>query len=179
MRKTRDCWHCESTGYCHAKPPSLLNQLQTDRIEEDDFPLVNEVAVIIGSLASEGTLTIRPLLLAHTPARLLDQVRCLTKSTLPQVPRILSTVVRSLRNVLLATIDLIWGHAYGVEMERKVVGTGLVGVMVVGGKDKAIGRESLLEAEAIEALDSIFEVGAITIDEANLSPTTWRPCCLF
>jgi hypothetical protein len=86
--------------------------------------------------------------------------------------------MRSLRNVLLATIDLIWGHAYGVEMERKVVGTGLVGMVVVGGKGKAIGRESLLEAEAIEALDSIFEVGATTIEEANLSSATWTPCCL-
>jgi hypothetical protein len=129
------------------------------QLESSDIEVTNQVAIVINTLASEGTLTIRPILLAGAPARLLDQVRQLVQSTSSQAPKVLSSVMRALRNVLVSTADLVWGHAYGVEMEKKVVGTGLVGMVMDNGKGKAApGRESLLENEAIKALDSVFDV---------------------
>lgn len=111
------------------------------------------------TLTIVGSLTIRPLLLSHTPARLLHLIRALLDISLPQhqLTRILPPVVRALRNILVSTADLTWGHMWGVGAERKVVGTGLVG-SVPTGKGKEVDNRAW-KGEAQRALSLVFEVG--------------------
>lgn len=42
--------------------------------------------------------------------------------------KVLPSLTRALRNLLLATADLVWGHIWGVGSETEVVSTGLVGL---------------------------------------------------
>jgi hypothetical protein len=110
-----------------------------------------------------GTLTVRPLLLAQTPAHLLHLVRDLSSASLPhaQLHRLLPPVIRALRNILVSTADLVWGHMWGVGAERKVVDTGLVGLNSSSGLGKGksvLGRGRTWTSEAVRALGLIFEV---------------------
>ncbi|WRT65023.1 uncharacterized protein IL334_001964 [Kwoniella shivajii] len=134
------------------------------------FELMSETAVIIGALANVGNLTLKPLLMSSTPSSLLTLVTSLTRpspETSPdpgrQLEKILPHLLRALRNILVSTADMIWGHMWGVGAERKVVGTGLVGVDImterdVGGKGKAVaGKGDRWRGEASRTLSSIFE----------------------
>ncbi|WWD00304.1 hypothetical protein V866_007215 [Kwoniella sp. B9012] len=124
--------------------------------------LMSETAVIIGALANVGHLTLQPLLLSSTPSTLLTLIISLTTSSPTHIPerqldRILPHLLRALRNILVSTADMIWGHMWGVGAERKVVGTGLVGEQEIAdtkGK-QAVGKG--WKGEAIKALSLVFE----------------------
>ncbi|ORY26906.1 armadillo-type protein, partial [Naematelia encephala] len=104
----------------------LLSRLSHVEVRSpQDVEIANEVAVIIGALANVGTLTARPLLLADTPSCLLDRIHDITSTPFSSAYRLLPALLRALRNVLVSTADLEWGHVWGVGSEREVVGTGL------------------------------------------------------
>ncbi|WVW78739.1 hypothetical protein I302_100699 [Kwoniella bestiolae CBS 10118] len=123
--------------------------------------LMSETAVIVGALANVGNLTLRPLLLSSTPSSLLTLITSLTTPSESQIPtkqldRILPHLLRALRNILVSTADMVWGHMWGVGAERKVIGTGLVGEQEVDTKGKqAVGKG--WKGEASKALSLIFE----------------------
>ncbi|KAL7423599.1 hypothetical protein Q5752_001180 [Cryptotrichosporon argae] len=109
-------------------------------LSPDDFydvtqvELVGEAATILGTLASGGALTVKPLVAARTPAHLVRVVHAFSAAQgrqsgakLPGAVAVLAPVLRALRNVLSQTADLLWGHMRGVGVEQRVVGTGLVG----------------------------------------------------
>jgi hypothetical protein len=89
--------------------------------------IAGEVAVIIGSVASEGSLTIRQLLEAKAPEQLLKLIRQLAQASSTDNTNLIVSALRALRNVLVSTADMSWGNMWGVGRERRVVGTGLVG----------------------------------------------------
>ena len=112
-----------------------------------------------------GPLTIRPLLQAATPNHLLLLIRSISNSASPptSVNRLLPALLRALRNLLITTADLVWGHMWGVGAEKKVVSTGLVGeapsTKESTGKGKAVaGKGRSWKVEAARALGSCFEV---------------------
>ncbi|WWC87229.1 uncharacterized protein L201_002117 [Kwoniella dendrophila CBS 6074] len=141
--------------------------------------LMSETAVIIGALANVGNLTLQPLLSSSTPSSLLKLITSLIQpsSNIPQIPqkqldKILPHLLRALRNVLVSTADMVWGHMWGVGAEKKVIGTGLVGLDVgsthteygspSNGKGKqpiGNGRDtrSRLKGDASGALSLVFE----------------------
>lgn len=72
----------------------------------------------------------RPLLLSQAPTRLLNCIRATSNSrrlSASDRVRLLSALLRALRNVLVATADLVWGYMRGVSLRRRVVDTGLAG----------------------------------------------------
>ena len=114
-----------------------------------------------------GSLTLRPLLIAQTPQHLLQAIKAITSPSFPppQVSRLLAPLLRALRNLLVSTADLLWGHMWGVGAEKKVVSTGIVEAESseshnpYHGKGKAVlGRGQFWEVQASASLNMIFEV---------------------
>lgn len=106
---------------------SLLDRANVIINEIVQLEIAGEVAVIIGSVASEGSLTIRQLLQAKAPEQLLQLIRQLAQGSSTNNTSLVVSSLRALRNVLIATADMAWGNMWGVGRERRVVGTGLVG----------------------------------------------------
>lgn len=153
---------------------SLLSQLVNPQMADPvDIDILNETSVIIGAIANEGRITLRPLILARAPTSLLDLVRATSTSGLTalQQAKLLPSVLRALRNVMVSAADAVWGHAWGVAAELKLVGTGLVGPMeedeVIGKGKGYSGRDGAWRQEAFLALKSICEVCFCS---------TWRIC---
>jgi hypothetical protein len=132
-----------------------------------------------------GSLTLRPLLLSSAPSRLISLIRTLTSPSFPSVhaAKLLPPVLRALRNLLVSTADLVWGHMWGVGAERRVVATGLVGMDlneeheaagVAGaagqGKGKGVaGKGEAWKGQASSALGLVFEVSAgVRVHRRNL-----------
>ncbi|WVR04430.1 hypothetical protein IAU60_001433 [Kwoniella sp. DSM 27419] len=151
---------------------SLLKLPQgADQADLDtSLELMGETAVIIGALANVGNLTLRPLLSTSTTPALMSLITNLTGPSgthtisARQLDRLLPSLLRALRNVLIATADMIWGHMWGVGAERKVVGTGLVGSDAAAEKDAGKGKEvaerrgdAAWRREAHVALSIVFE----------------------
>ncbi|KAL1409900.1 hypothetical protein Q8F55_003899 [Vanrija albida] len=136
-------------------PPAPGDDLSVD--------LVAETAVIIGALGSAGSLTLRPLLAARAPERILAVICALPPSPErhslhPGARRMLPPLLRALRNVLGATADAVWGHMWGVGAEPKVVGTGLVGEdVIMPARVGPKGNVAEWKAEASAALVLVFE----------------------
>ncbi|TXT11159.1 hypothetical protein VHUM_01910 [Vanrija humicola] len=135
-------------------PPAAGDDLSVD--------LVAETAVIIGALGSAGSLTLRPLLAARVPDKILAVIRALPpspgQSLHPGARRMLPPLLRALRNVLGATADAVWGHMWGVGAEQKVVGTGLVGEdIITPARVGPKGNVAAWKAEASAALVLVFE----------------------
>lgn len=110
-----------------------------------------------------GDLTIRPLIIASAPARFLSLIRSVSATHInAPSDKILPALLRGLRNILVATADLVWGHMWGVGAERKVVSTGLVGsesIQTDSPKGKGVaGKSTRWKGEANRALGLIFEV---------------------
>ncbi|WWD22052.1 hypothetical protein CI109_106540 [Kwoniella shandongensis] len=150
---------------------SLLRVPTADAEGHDiSMELMGETAVIIGALANVGNLTLRPLLIAETPSHLLNLISSLTSTdSTPNkyIDRLLPQLLRALRNILVSTADMVWGHMWGVGAERKVVGTGLVGVDIISevdaGKGKEVpGRNKAWKVEAVRSLGLIFEPTNLT-----------------
>lgn len=104
-------------------------------------------------------------MLAQVPASLLELVRGLLQTRLSklQESKVLPSVLRALRNILVSAADAVWGHVWGVGAERKVIGTGLVGgdLKHVAEKGKGVSvRKDVWRYEATKALSSVFEVRA-------------------
>lgn len=125
--------------------------------------VISETAVILGALANVGSLTLRPLLSNSTAAHLLGLIKSLSNAPLdPRFDRLIPPLLRALRNLLVSTADLAWGHMWGVGAERKVVGTGLVGedtLREAEGKREGVPRGRRWRVEASRALALVFEVG--------------------
>jgi hypothetical protein len=121
--------------------------------------------VIIGAVASEGSLTIRQLLEARAAEELLSLVRRLADRSSVNSTTLVVSALRALRNILISTADITWGNMWGVGRERSVVGTGLVGPesdlrdrdvqMTLSGGDEAV---SIGEREGKRVLGLVFEV---------------------
>lgn len=160
---------------------SMLQQLAvTELSDQTNLDIINETSVIIGSLASDGPLTLRPLVLAQVPNRLLALVHSLSQTPLSksQQIKVLPSVLRALRNILVSAADAVWGHVWGVGAERKVVGTGLVGEDIgeVVGKGKGVsmgGHEWRIEA--VSAMRSIFEVNTNSLHSTRSVADTSEP----
>lgn len=77
-----------------------------------------------------GPLTLAPLIRSDAAARLLDLIRTIPAAAPGPLTssKVLPSLTRALRNLLLATADLVWGHIWGVGSETEVVSTGLVGL---------------------------------------------------
>lgn len=179
-----------------------------DGTECVELELIHEAAVILGALGNGmssvpvpipspfprsrypaeravGTLTLRPLLAARAPDRILHLIRELysldtgsrSHNHNHNLYRALPPLLRALRNVLVSTADVVWGHMWGVGSERRVVGTGLVGIDVedsvdsVEGKGKGKGKgratataseEGEWRGEAKRALGLVFQVSRQT-----------------
>ncbi|KAK8846743.1 hypothetical protein IAR55_005830 [Kwoniella newhampshirensis] len=150
---------------------SLL-RVPSPGVEDSDvsMELMSETAVIVGALANIGDLTLRPLLVANTPSHLLGLISALTLSTSLSdryVHRLLPQLLRALRNLLVSTADMVWGHMWGVGAERKVVGTGLVGMDIMSEADarkgkEVPGRNKAWKVEAIRSLGLVFEPTNLT-----------------
>ncbi|RSH90252.1 hypothetical protein EHS25_001586 [Saitozyma podzolica] len=123
--------------------------------------------------------------LAHTPTS--TPILCAlptdishTDTHLPFLPsvhaaKLLPPVLRALRNLLVSTADLVWGHMWGVGAERRVVATGLVGMDlneeheaagVAGaagqGKGKGVaGKGEAWKGQASSALGLVFESSSL------------------
>lgn len=158
---------------------NLLEPPELDPVRQD---IVIETTVILGALATGkslscdlyglrlqltivGPITLRSLLNAGTSSKLLSLIKSLQSSNLPesQIVRILPSILRALRNVLVTTADLVWGHMWGVGAEKKVVGTGLVGEDVVAGaRGKNSGKGRSWRVDATRALSLCFEVSRLT-----------------
>lgn len=82
-----------------------------------------------------GPRTLGPLVQNNAAERLLDFIRAVLASSpgLSTTSKVLPSLIRALRNLLLATADLVWGHIWGVGAETEVVSTGLVGLDLKGG----------------------------------------------
>ncbi|WWC67683.1 uncharacterized protein I206_101595 [Kwoniella pini CBS 10737] len=151
--------------------------------------LMSETAVIIGALANVGKLTLQPLLLSSTPSALLCLITSLNETsdiTVKQLEKILPHLLRALRNILISTADMVWGHMWGVGAERKVIGTGLVGVEImsekeVSGKGKQVAGKGAgnWRSQATAALSSIFEaenlVTLLSLLETHSDPQILLP----
>lgn len=147
---------------------SLLSQLSFESLPDQiSLDIINEISVIIGALASDGSLTLRPLMLARAPTIFIKLINTLTQSlSKAQELKVLPSVMRALRNILVSGADIIWGHQWGVGAERKVVGTGLVGQDVSEGNDKGKTvpwKEDTWRYEATSAMASIFEVSRLRV----------------
>lgn len=138
--------------------------------------MISETAVILGSLANGtvltlrlliapvGSLTLRALLTNSAPAHLLNSIKSLTSDsvTSSHISQLIPPLLRALRNLLVSTADLAWGHIWGVGAERKVVSTGLVGEETSSPtetKGKRLPQVKGWKAETRQALSLIFEVG--------------------
>lgn len=164
----------------HKADYSLIGRLRYELNDLLQLQVINEAAVILGSLANGGYatvprmlttaehLTLPCLLLAHLPARLMELIASLAASTAPPreanfiLSKVLPSLLRALRNVLTASADAIWGHMWGVGVERKVIATGLVGYGSGPAKaSKGKGKESseAWRPEAKSVLGLVFEVG--------------------
>jgi hypothetical protein len=106
---------------------SLLDHLSPSSNDWIRLSIATEVAVIIGVVANEGSLTTFQLLKASTPERLLRLIREITSDPSPKAANLISAALRALRNVLISTADEAWGEMWGSRQEKRVVGTGLVG----------------------------------------------------
>jgi hypothetical protein len=114
------------------------------------------------SLTSVGSLTLRPLLLAHTPEHLVSLITSFKHISYFKIAILVPPVIRAIRNILVSTADAVWGHIWGVGVEKRIVGTGLEDleprpVRTVKGVDHI----KSLKAEADHALALIFEVRSI------------------
>nr|AAV98471.1 BSP2 [Cryptococcus neoformans var. neoformans] len=125
---------------------------------------VHEAAVILASIATVGNLTLRPIITNNAPARLLHLIHPLVHTQQhPSVHRQLTALLRALRNVLVATADMVWGQVWGVGAEKKVVGTGLVGENVLRETPADRSRDKYWRNDAIAALTVVFEPGNLSI----------------
>ena len=107
--------------------PSLLDKTHLEDDGTTQLDIAGEIAVIVGALASEGSLTIRQLLEARAAEELLSLVRRLADRSSFASTNLGVSALRALRNILVSTADITWGNMWGVGRERSVVGTGLVG----------------------------------------------------
>ncbi|KAE8540327.1 hypothetical protein D1P53_003272 [Cryptococcus gattii VGV] len=124
---------------------------------------VYEAAVIVASIATVGNLTLRPIITNNTPARLLHLIHPLVHTQQHRsAQRQLTALLRALRNVLVATADMVWGHVWGVGAEKKVVGTGLVGENILRETPADRSRDKHWRNDAIAALTIIFEPGNLS-----------------
>jgi hypothetical protein len=109
-----------------------------------------------------GILTLKPLLAVSAPTHLLNLLTSILSSPKQDAShRLLASALRALRNVLLTTADLVWGHVCGVGAEQKVVDTGLIGDdgVDVGRKGKGVmGKSTGWKANGSKALSLVFEV---------------------
>jgi hypothetical protein len=97
-------------------------------------------------------MTIRPLLLAGTPTCLFELIRRNVQSNPgAKDQRLLSSLIKALRNVLTSTGDLAWGHIHGAVVPREIVSTGLARVP---------SRDNMVESGRVtaELLPNITEV---------------------
>ncbi|OXG88902.1 hypothetical protein C345_02493 [Cryptococcus neoformans A2-102-5] len=125
---------------------------------------VHEAAVILASIATVGNLTLRPIITNNAPARLLHLIHPLVHTQQhPSAHRQLTALLRALRNVLVATADMVWGHVWGVGAEKKVVGTGLVGENVLRETPADRSRDKYWRNDAMTALTIVFEPGNLSI----------------
>jgi hypothetical protein len=127
-----------------------------------------------------GPVTIRPLLQASAPAHLLRLIKSLaqTPSGAPSssTNKLLPPLLRALRNLLVTTADLVWGHLWGVGAEKRVISTGLFGDEVpdgeTSGKGKAVaGKTRSWRAEGVHSLGLCFEVRPILL--ASCTPSRY------
>lgn len=148
--------------------------------------------VAFSELTAVGPLTIRPLLQAGAPAQLLRLIKSLSQppSSAPSAStnRLLPPLVRALRNVLVTTADLVWGHLWGVGAEKKVVSTGLFGDEAPAGessgKGKAVaGKTRSWRPEGVHSLGLCFEVSwtALTCSDmtSKLTPQQGNLSCIM
>lgn len=139
---------------------------------------VYEAAVIVASIATVGNLTLRPIITNNTPARLLHLIHPLVHTQQHRTAqRQLTALLRALRNVLVATADMVWGHVWGVGAEKKVVGTGLVGENILRETPADRSRDKHWRNDAIAALTIVFEVSSSCCSFRFL-PTHAIPCSL-
>jgi len=154
--------------------PSLLARTYVENNEQIHLDIAGEIAVIIGAVASEGSLTIRQLLEARAAEELLGLVRRLADKSSVNSTNLVVSALRALRNILISTADITWGNMWGVGRERSVVGTGLVGPesdardrdarMMLSGGDEVV---TVGEREGKRVLGLVFEV---SIRVVHLSP---------
>lgn len=138
---------------------------------------VYEAAVIVASIATVGNLTLRPIITNNTPARLLHLIHPLVHTQQHRsTQRQLTALLRALRNVLVATADMVWGHVWGVGAEKKVVGTGLVGENILRETPADRSRDKHWRNDAIAALTIVFEVSSCC--SFRFFPTHAIPCSL-
>ncbi|KAK4689772.1 armadillo repeat-containing protein 8, partial [Tremellales sp. Uapishka_1] len=130
-----------------------------------NIDVINETAVIVGALATVGAVTLRPLLVSATPTHLLNLIRTIVNLPSNQsLSRLLPPLLRALRNVLVSTADAVWGHMWGVGLEIKVVGTGLLvmeSMQDTKGKG-AEGKKRGWRVEAQQTLGMLFERNNLT-----------------
>ena len=85
----------------------------------------------------------------------------------PQAAKLVPSLLRALRNVLISTADLVWGHMWGVGAERKTIDTGLLiketssSSHSVKGKEPEAKGNGAWAAEASRSLSLVFEVGLL------------------
>lgn len=80
----------------------------------------------------------------------------------------MAALMRALRNVLVSTADIFWGHMWGVGAEKKVVGTGLVGDVPMSSKSKlGSGKGRTWKVDAMRSLNLMYEVGSRLVINAN------------
>jgi hypothetical protein len=152
---------------------SLLARVNVDNYDQIQLEIASEIAVVIGAVASEGSLTIRQLLEAGAPSRLLHLVRNLSDQPSTSTTALIVSALRALRNVLISTADMTWGNTWGVGRERHVVGTGLVGPESYGrdrnaqvispSASRATSLSSTGDAVGKRALGLVFEVSGLVL----------------
>lgn len=136
----------------------IIGALANSKVLPHTNPLYADISV--------GTLTLRPLLLSQAPARLLHLIHSTSTSSISANDRVrlLSAALRALRNVLVATADLVWGYMWGVGMQRRVVTTGLgdsntlAGDYRMKGKGKEVDKVEGTRGIATDSLAMVFDV---------------------
>ena len=162
--------------------PSLLARTCVEDHGQIQLDIAGEIAVIIGAVASEGSLTIRQLLEARAAEELLGLVRRLADKSSVSSTNLVVSALRALRNVLVSTADFTWGNMWGVGRESSVVGTGLVGPgsdarnqdvrMTASGGDEAV---IIGEREGKRILGLVFEVSVRIILLSPICPSILLP----
>lgn len=159
----------------HEAADSAGDSRHTGLSGKRSVPITNIPIEILTSVV--GSPAVKPLIFADAPARLLDLISA-TKDV-PAASRLLPHILRALRNILVATADVTWGHLRGVVVPQKIVKTGLEDADDTSespvprspkGKE-VVGRD--WKTEARQALGLVFEV-RIDIARGRLSDMRCR-----
>ncbi|WVO15817.1 hypothetical protein L204_103479 [Cryptococcus depauperatus] len=116
---------------------------------------VTEAAIIVASLANAGPFALQPLIHSDTPFRLLHLIHHLTQVKRPDSP--LPYLLRALRNILVSTADILWGHTWASNTDKQMVGTGLVEEDIVREVNRIRQIESQWKANASKSLELVFQ----------------------